>query len=136
MPEIINIREQALYDYLSSRGDKWTPMVDVYYALYGLYPIVWNDADFHNSSARRMISADIQHINENAAFEKIIINGNKGVKIATQEEADTYISNLYVSVFRKLKRVRAIDKKASLDGQFQLATDNYINSFIEKGKAV
>lgn len=129
------LRIQALYAFLNDQGDEWTPMIDVYHGMYGVYPY-WTNGDFHNSHARRLISADIQAINECSSFEKIVIKGNHGIKLANEEEVTAYINNLYASVFRKLKRVRTIEKKASLDGQFQILTDNYIDAFIKKGETV
>ena len=115
-------RCRILYEYLLRKGDQWTEMKNAAEDLCGYYPYVtWlvglDGEVFHDSNARMMITNDIRFINQSGRFEKIIISGKKGIKIANEEEAGKYIRNLYAAVFRKLKRVRTIEKKALADGQ-------------------
>ena len=128
----INVnRQDALYTYLTVRGDIWTPMLEVYRGLRLLYP-GWNGGGFHNSLPRRMITRDIQAINCSSRYEKIVIVGNRGVKIATRDEASRFIGRRLRSVFSELERTRILKNKAGLDGQFRFLEEGNINAFIKE----
>ena len=124
-------RRDALYTYLTERGDMWTPMLEVYWGLRLLYPR-WDGGSFHNSLPRRMISRDIQAINRSPSYEKIVIVGNRGVKIATRDEASRFIGSRLRSVFSELERTRILKNKAGLDGQFRFLEEGNINAFIKE----
>lgn len=114
-------RQAALYAYLLSRGDKWTPMMDAAADLLE-YPDWSNPAtSFHNTTARRWMTKDIEAINSSDRFEKIIISGSRGIKLATEEEFSRFIEAEYKEIFRKLSRVRRIGKKGNLDQQASLS---------------
>lgn len=123
-------RREALYTFLVMRGDIWTPMIDVYFGLRLLYPR-WESGSFHNSVARREITRDIQSINYDPEYEKIIIAGNRGVKIATRDEAVHFIGNKLRSIFQELERANILKKKAGLDGQRRFFA-NDIEAFIKE----
>ena len=129
-------RLNALYEFLIEQGDQWTETLDVYNNLCEFYggeeqEMYLSSDEFHNTAERILITNDIRYINESVHFQKIIISGKKGVKIANEKEAERYIRNMYSAVFRRLKRVRAIEKKASRNGQITL---DYltIKSFLEE----
>lgn len=128
--EHLDYRQNLLYVYLLERGDQWTPLKEVYEAMREDYP-AWEYGEFHDSTARRMITADIQAINENHFYPKMIIQGNRGVKIGTKEEIERYIKCKFKSTFKKLKRIREMVKKANLDGQFQLFEGQFIEAFLK-----
>lgn len=93
-----------------------------------------NCNDYHNSNARQLLTRDIRAINNDATAEKIIISSRNGIKLATKEEAIKFIENQYKAVFRKLKRIRKLEKKANLDGQFKILTDengDFVSAFLE-----
>lgn len=104
-------RCDELYRLLLGRGNEWMSQEEIC----GIYGV--NGGVFHNSAARRNLSQDIQDINESPEYEKIIISGSRGIKIANTKEAIDYIGGLYDSVFRRLRRIRVIAKKAGSDGQ-------------------
>lgn len=111
-------RQVALYDYLLSRGNKWTSMEQVTDSI-NLYPAFFK-SNYHNSNARRLLTKDIHEINCNDTFFKIIISGNEGIKIATEEECDRFLKSETREIFKKLKAVRKMMRKASRDQQIDL----------------
>lgn len=127
-------RKEFLYRLLLENGDQWITQEDIYCEMDGEYPDFYFGT-FHDSTARHMITDDIRAINEDPAFEKMIIHGSRGVKIATKEEADRFIKAQTVAVFKKLKRVRTLAQKANLDGQYQLFDDKVIEAFLEEETA-
>ena len=108
----------ALMLFLYERGDKWTPMAQVTDSV-SLYPAFFN-TNYHNSWARRLLTRDIEYINETDVFDRIIISGSKGIKIAGEDELTDFLKAETVEVFRKLKRLRKIAKKAARDQQITL----------------
>ena len=129
-----DLRRDYLYIFLLENGDQWVSQEDIYYAMHEEYPD-WTFGQFHDSTARHMITEDIRAINADHAFEKMIIHGSKGVKIATKDEADRFIKSQTVAVFKKLKRIRTLAQKANLDGQYQLFDDKVIDAFLEEESA-
>ena len=108
-------RRLELYDFLIVRGEKWTPMRNVTGAI-ELYPR-HRRGDYHNSSARRLLTGDIEQINNSSEFEKVIISGNKGIKLANEREFEKFITAEYREIFKKLKQIRTIGKKVLRDQQ-------------------
>lgn len=129
-------RCRILYEYLLRKGDQWTEMIEAAEDLCGYYPYVnWlvgvDGGEFHDSNARMMITNDIRLINQSGKFEKIIISGKKGIKIANEKEAEKYIRNMYAAIFRRLKRARTIERKAAANGQTTLDHET-IKAFLEE----
>lgn len=131
-------RISALYEFLIEQGDQWTETMDAYNSLREFYgdeeQTEWVDSEmFHNTAERMRMTNDIRYINNSPHFQKIIICGKKGIKIANEEEAERYIKNLYYAVFRRFKRVRTIERKARLDSQITL-NNQTIEAFLEETK--
>ena len=126
-PEIINsqvmgadeARRDALYAFLRGR-EGWIPMQDLAYYVKDIYPTYGWVSNFHNSHIRRKLTADIEAINGDPKYERVIISGNRGVKIADNDELDRFLRSEYKEIFRKLDRVRRFAKKAYPEGQFTL----------------
>lgn len=102
-------RADALYDYMSSR-EGWVLQSDVYFALRGLYAPLGNTS-FHDSTARRQITRDIKTINDSPRYEKIIIHGEEGVKIASDDEAAKYVLSRAMEAKRQLRQVGVLRDK-------------------------
>lgn len=117
-PEENMDRRQTLYRFLLSRGDKWTSMEQTTDNI-RLYPAYFKTT-YHNSVARRMLTADIEAINNSDHFDKIIVSGNRGIKLATEPEFERFLSAEFREVFKKLKRLRRIARKGSRDQQINL----------------
>lgn len=120
-------RQMALYSFLLGRKD-WTSQEEVC-GIYGM-----SGGDFHNSSARRILSQDIQDINADPAFEKIIIHSNKGIKIATQEEMEDFLQKHFTELSERFRRAKIMAAKAGADGQLRFgrpAVEAFINRNIE-----
>lgn len=116
----LNARQWALYNFLRERGDAWTFQEDIAYALPQWYCPTGNE-DFHNTRERKIMTRDIQKINNSTIIQKIIISSPKyGVKLATESEWRENIKREYINVFNKLKRIRHKEKKGCLDGQMRL----------------
>ena len=118
-------RCDILYSILLDRGNNWTNQEEIC----GIYGV--NGGVFHNSAARRTLSQDIQDINEAPDYEKIIISGSRGIKIATAEEAEKFIGKMYSEVLSRLRRIRTIRKKADSDGQIALNKQT-VKAFLEE----
>ena len=130
--DITNEERQAnLYEFLLKKGDMWTRMIEASCCVEG-YPIGWTSS-FHNSQARRVLTRDIEEINASDKYEKIIISGNRGIKLANAEEFERFVRSEYAEIFRKLRRVRSISWKGALNLQGDL-DGNIIESFIEEGE--
>lgn len=121
-------RQAALYSYLLSRKG-WTKQETVTNELFQFYPIGYHK-NYHASGAARLLCSDCQAINEDPSYSKIIIHGNRGIKLADEYEFSKFLSSEYAEVFKKLKRIRTIAKKASLDQQISLDED-IIDSFMD-----
>lgn len=111
-------RQEALYTYLLMRGSKWTTMEQTTDSI-SLYPAFFT-SNYHNSDARRMLTTDIQAINTSNKYEKIIISNNRGIKLATEREAEAWLNHEASEVFQKLKRIRQMSDKISRNGQISL----------------
>jgi hypothetical protein len=109
-------RQEELYSFLLGRGDQWTPMRDIPDHLY-LTPSPRASGNFHNSGARRQLTRDIEAINGSGDYDKIIISGNQGIKLATKDEFERFVRAEMREIFRKIRRVRKILRKGSLDQQ-------------------
>ena len=123
-------RQEALYGFLAGRRpDEWIPLRDIPKAL-PLYPDSYA-GNFHNSTARRWITSDIEAINDDPQFQKIIISSTRGVKIADRDEFEYWVRAEYAEIFSKLGRVRYLVKKAGLDGQYDLFEEEIYAAFAE-----
>ena len=117
-PEENAARQEALYSFLLQRGDKWTSMEQTTDSI-SLYPTYYTGT-YHNSSARRLLTRDIEAVNSADKFEKIIISGSKGIKLANATEFERFIRAELSEIFKKLKRVRGIVRKGSKNQQVDL----------------
>lgn len=111
-------RQEALYSFLLSRGDKWTSMERTTDSI-TLYPTYYRGT-YHNSTTRRLLTRDIEAVNSSDKFEKIIISGRKGIKLANENDFERFLKAEFSEIFKKLKRVRGMAKKASMDQQIDL----------------
>ena len=111
-------RIAELIYFLSERGNKWTSMEQTTDSI-PLYPTLTTDV-YHNSAARRLLTRDIEYINTNDVIDKIIISGSRGIKIANEDDLDEFLKAEFTEVFKKLKRLRKIAKKATHDQQISL----------------
>ena len=111
-------RQEHLYVFLSRRGNQWTSMEQTTDSI-PLYPAFFRGT-YHNSTARRMLTADIEAINHSSKYDKIIISGSRGIKLATEKEFDKFLRAEFSEIFKKLKRVRRIARKGSHDQQLDL----------------
>ena len=69
----LNERQMALYDFLEAMGDQWTPQKDIANTLMWCYPL-YDENNFHDSQARKIMTADIRAINDSADVEKVIMD--------------------------------------------------------------
>ena len=130
----LNERQYALYNHLEAMGDKWTSQKEIALALIWYYPL-FDEAKFHDSAARHIMTGDIRAINQSDEIQKVIISGSRGIKLANQDEFARYIKSQYSSVFRRLKRVREKERKGRMDGQSYIIGDAElaeINAFLNE----
>jgi hypothetical protein len=127
-------RQRALYEYLLSKGDTWTPQVEVardLYEHYGNGECCLAPEEYHDTTERTFLSSDISNINFSSDYEKIIISSAKGIKLANEEEFDRYIKSHYKSAIRKLARVYAMAKKGNRHNQIGI-DGTVVEAFLEK----
>lgn len=128
-------RHRALYEYLLDKGDTWTSQAEVardLYKYFGNGECCLMPEEYHDTLERHFLSKTIAEINEAFDYEKIIISSRKGIKLANEEEFERYIKNLYSSVFKKLRRVRIMEKKGNANGQIDFNGDTveaFLNIF-------
>ena len=130
----MNEKQRALYEYLLSKGETWTPQVEIareLYREYGNAECCLEPKDYHNTTERNYITRDIRAINESNEVEKIIISSSKGVKIANEAEFDRYIENQRNATLRKLARIYRMAKKGNRHGQIDFG-GHTIDAFLEK----
>lgn len=130
----MNERQNALYEFLISRSDRWTAEYEIgreLYEYYGNPDACLSPSDYHNTHQRRVLSLDVAQINGSADFDKIIISCSKGIKIASENEFAAHIRRQYSAIFRKLRRVRTMEKKARLHNQIGIDGET-VDAFLEK----
>ena len=111
--------------------NRWMKQEEVLAEMGKFYPPIKEGTDYHNSGARSMLTKDIQEINSTAKFNRIIVHSPKGIKVATEEEAMTYLHNQYKETLSKLKRIHNMEKKMESNGQYDMFDiPNYIETFI------
>jgi hypothetical protein len=126
-------RHRALYEYLLDKGDTWTSQSEVardLYKYFGNGECFFEPDEYHDTLERHFLSKTIAEINEAFDYEKIIISSRKGIKLANEEEFERYIKNLYSSVFKKLRRVRIMEKKGNANGQIDFNGDT-VEAFLD-----
>lgn len=129
----MNARQETLYKYLISRGDEWTSQTEVARELslyYGNGECYLAPEEYHDTAERKLLSNDISAINLNPDFEKIIISSGKGIKIANAKESERYLRNQYTALFRKLKRIRTMERKCNLHNQMDFG-GHTVEAFLE-----
>ena len=113
-------RRDNLYAWLDNL-DGWFTLEELLTFLPMSYPVNWARCkNITNSRARRLMTEDIAAINSDPRYEKIIIHGNNGVKIATEEEAARFFSARKAELARSFRSLREIGRKIGLDGQIDL----------------
>lgn len=117
-PEENAARQEALYCFLLARGDKWTSMEQTTDSILQ-YPAYFK-ANYHNSTARRLLTRDIEAVNSADKFDKIIVSGKHGIKLANESDFDRFLKSEFKEIFAKLRRVRRIAQKGSRDQQIDL----------------
>lgn len=117
-PEENRARQEALYDFLLARGDKWTSMEQTTDSI-PMYP-TFTRSTYHNSTARRLLTRDIEAVNSADKFEKIIVSGKYGIKLANESDFQKFLKSEFKEIFAKLRRVRTIARKGSHDQQIDL----------------
>jgi hypothetical protein len=129
----MNITQKKLYEFLLEQGDKYTSQAEIARELFrefGNGECFIEPKDYHNTSERIDLLRCKQSINDSADFEKIIISNSKGMKIATEEEAERYLANQYNALFRKLKRIRTMERKCNLHNQMDF-DGHTVKAFLE-----
>ena len=113
-------RRDNLYGQLD-RLNGWYTLEELLAWLPVSYPIDFARCkNITNSRARRLMTEDIAAINSDPRYEKIIIHGNKGVKIATEEEARRFFLSRKAETARSWRSLRELGRKIGLDGQIDL----------------
>lgn len=121
------MRRRELYEMLLQIGTEITVEQERLVDLLGFYPPRRDGQSFSDSTAHRMITSDIQAINGDPRYEKVILSaaGKKGLKLATKDEAMAYITKQQNACFRKLKRLAMLSDKVMKHGQINTDGEVY-----------
>ena len=113
-------RRDNLY-WILDNYNAWFMMEELLAILPVSYPVDFTRCkDLKNSRARRLMTEDIAAINADPQYEKIIIHGNAGVKLATEDEAIRFYGSKKAELARAWRSLRQIGRKIGLDGQIDL----------------
>lgn len=127
----LNNRQWALYNYLKKQGNNWNTQEKIAKDLQNIYIDDDWHLPFHDRAVRHQITNDIRTINESGLIQKIILSSSKGVKIATEQEFEKYITSNINSVLNRLKRLKNMYEKGKRDGQMKLVINGQERPFIE-----
>lgn len=119
-------RMHAIYDVLNDING-WITQEELAERVKDMYPR-WHYGAFHDSRARKMMSADIAAINNSLSFEKIVIHGKRGVKLASDSEIKRFLNTQYAEALRKITYIKGIETKARLDGQNTFDADGTLHT--------
>jgi len=108
--EKVGARTDALYGYLQDRRGEWTLQRDVYFALRGLYSPL-GKGSFHDSTARRELTADVRAINASDKYDEIVIWSDEGLKIANRDEAARFVGARMGEVTRQMRHIETLQRK-------------------------
>lgn len=84
--------------------------------------------NFHDSTARILLTDDIRAINNDLENSTVILSGGNGIKIANDNEVIEYANRLRINALKKLKRISTIVKKAQLANQISM---DDLKAFVE-----
>ena len=129
-------RQWHLYDLLKDNSNQFLTIETIYNHFKLNYPNEYSKPEentvWNNSSTRRLITRDIQQINNNETIQKIIIFNTKlGIKLATEEEFWDYERKEKAKILSMLKRHYTKVNKAKSNGQMKLPIDEYARNIIE-----
>lgn len=84
--------------------------------------------NFHDSTARILLTDDIRAINNDLTNPTVILSGSRGAKIANENEVVEYANRLRIHALKKLGRISKIVKKAQLVNQISM---DELKAFVE-----
>lgn len=126
--------QKALVEVLEKNGDKWQYQQDIALKL-GHYSF---ELFFHDTTERIRMTKNINYINHSPCYDKIILSGRKGIKLATEKEAKQFVQKKYRDAFKLLRYARVLEKKILKDNQSVLdikdLDTHFIDAFIDKTK--
>ena len=140
MKNELNSRQWALYNYLKEKGDEWTCQWQIALEIPEYkYDGKQDAALFHDSTARKQMTADIRTINDSSIIQKVIISSSKGIKIANSEEFDLHTRKEIMAAVRRLQRAKRKAEKGNRDGQMRLVFNSErdtVKAFLDSDKVV
>lgn len=123
----INERQLKLYNYLLNQ-EGWTNRVEILRDLASDYNYVDYGDLYHNASAA-LLTRDINVLNNSSDIRKLIIsNSQHGIKVATKEEAKSFLLKNYAENIRRLQKHHFLQDKLNKDGQTTIE-DKVIETF-------
>ena len=140
MKNELNSRQWSLYNYLKDKGDTWTCQWQIALELPEYkYDGEQDAALFHDTTARKQMTADIRTINDSSIIQKVIISSAKGIKIANSEEFDLHTRKEIMAAVRRLQRAKRKAEKGNRDGQMRLVFNSErdtVKAFLDSDKVV
>lgn len=115
----MNIRQNYLYYYLEFNKEVWRKREKILNDLSDIY-LYKHQENFNDSTAARLLTKDIQEINNSDLGILIISNTKKGIKLATEEEAKEQLRREQIELLSKWKRWHNKVAKMDLNGQLNI----------------
>ena len=126
---MITERQIRLLEFLKNNDDEYLSQYEISRQLLWLYFYDGGIEEFHNSSARQYLTADIRAINADTSVSALILSNSKGIKIATKEEFEQGMRSEFAAIFRRLKRAYAKAQKGAKSGQFEFDSNMNISEY-------
>ena len=121
----LNSRQWALYEHLKYlymlNDSEWRNLKDLCNALKSFKEYHYKEtANFNNTSARRILTHDLNRLANSDIIQKVVLCTSKGIKIANSEEIEIELSKQKISILKQIKRLNKQYKKSVLNGQYRL----------------
>ena len=121
----LNSRQWALYEHLKYlymlNDSEWRNLKDLCNELKNFKEYHYKEtANFNNTSARRIITDDLNILANSDIIQRVVLCTSKGIKLANSEEIERELSKQKISILKQINRLNKQYKKSVLNGQYRL----------------
>ena len=134
----LNERQKTVYAYLEVLNGERIKLKDLCEELkYEFSDFAIDKQNFHNSSARRLLTHDIRAISDCDLVDKFVISNQNGVALATKETYTEELKREKIKILRMLKLYWKKVAKVKSNHQFMFDFENEdakeIEALVKKG---
>jgi hypothetical protein len=135
----LNKRQKAVYAYLEMLNGESIKLKDLCEELkYEFSDFAIDRQNFHNSSARRLLTHDIRAISNCDSVSKFVISNKNGVALATEETYTAELEREKIKILRMLKlywkKVSKIKRNHQFVFDFENEDAKEIEALVRKGE--